>query len=62
MSIFETAPRELRQMVDDVVKITQWDAAIAYGKVKLDDVSESALEEHRARIRRVEATKKKYGI
>ncbi|CAJ6621546.1 Uncharacterised protein [Burkholderia pseudomallei] len=62
MSVFETAQRELRQMFDDVVKTTQWDAAIAHGKVKLEDVPESALEEHRERIRQIVATKEKYGI
>ncbi|MEX3555096.1 MAG: hypothetical protein VB131_00170 [Burkholderia gladioli] len=62
MSIFATAQRELREMLDVQIEITKWDAAIAYGKVKLEDVSKDALEAHRARIRRVEAIKDKYGL
>ncbi|MCA8050736.1 hypothetical protein [Burkholderia arboris] len=62
MSVFATAQRELREMLDVQIEITNWDAAIAYGKVKLEEVSQDALEAHRARIRRVEEIKDKYGL
>ncbi|MBR8426182.1 hypothetical protein KDW22_24515 [Burkholderia cenocepacia] len=62
MSIFATAQQELSEMLKVQVAITQWDDAIAHGKVKIEDVSEDALEGHRARIRRLEAIKDKYGL
>ncbi|PNE59815.1 hypothetical protein A8H39_01320 [Paraburkholderia fungorum] len=62
MSVFEAAQTELRELLALVKQTTEWDMTIACGKVRPEEIADSALLAHRARISRVEALKEKYGL
>ncbi|KVD92925.1 hypothetical protein WS63_07770 [Burkholderia stagnalis] len=60
--MFETIRQEMSELVMLVRRTTEWDAAVAHGIVKLEEVSPAALAAHQAQTARIVALQKKYGI
>ncbi|KVF30412.1 hypothetical protein [Burkholderia vietnamiensis] len=60
--VFDTMKRELRELFDHVRRTTEWETAVACGKVNLAEVSADARSAHHARLERIVELRAKYDL